>query len=230
MNKNEYNQPIGDEIKNYTFGEYPNIEQINGFYCSLEKLSLKKHYADLVLIYGENTPKEQWTYLPFEALPENKMAEFFQQLEQSVDPYYFCIVDKKNNAVVGTFALMRIDPKNRTIEMGAVIYSPQLKRSTIATEAQYLMMKYVFETLNYRRYEWKCDALNEPSIRSAKRLGFQLEGIFRNAMVYKGRNRDTAWFSILPEEWLKMKPKFELWLNVNNFDELGQQLKPLNKC
>lgn len=123
---------------------------------------------------------------------------------------------------------MRIDQQNRVIEVGWVIYSPTLKRSRIATEAQYLLMKYVFETLQYRRYEWKCDSLNKASMQAAKRLGFQFEGIFRRVAVYKGRNRDTAWFSMLEEEWQHMKPKFERWLAPENFDKNGQQLNSLN--
>lgn len=124
---------------------------------------------------------------------------------------------------IGTFALMRIDPDNRVIEVGWVIYSPQLAQTRIATEAQFLLAQYVFETLQYRRYEWKCDSLNAPSRKAAERLGFIFEGIFRQAQVYYGRNRDTAWFSMLDCEWAEKKKRLQQWLSEDNFDENGQQ-------
>ncbi|TCV89146.1 acetyltransferase (GNAT) family protein [Testudinibacter aquarius] len=122
---------------------------------------------------------------------------------------------------------MRIDRHHRSIEMGWVIYSDLLKRSKTPTEAQFLLMQYVFDALQYRRYEWKCDALNQRSRHAAARLGFQYEGTFRNAVVYKGRNRDTAWFSIIAEEWLPLKTAFTRYLAADNFNQQGQQRQPL---
>jgi len=124
---------------------------------------------------------------------------------------------------------MRIDPKNRVIEVGWVIYSPALQRTRMATEAQYLLAKYVFETLRYRRYEWKCDSLNAPSRRAAERLGFVYEGTFRQAVVYKGRSRDTAWFTMIDKEWTVNKCILEQWLSPENFDSQGKQQKSLKK-
>jgi RimJ/RimL family protein N-acetyltransferase len=118
---------------------------------------------------------------------------------------------------------MRIDPANGVVEVGHVMFSPLLKRTPISTEAQFLMMQHAFDTLGYRRYEWKCDALNAPSIQAATRLGFTAEGIFRQALVYKGRNRDTAWFSILDSEWPALRSAFQRWLAPDNFDAAGQQ-------
>ena len=154
---------------------------------------------------------------------------FFEKMVQSSDPYYLAIVDQASNRAVGTFALMRIDAPNRVLEMGWVVYSSDLQRSRQATEAQYLVMKYVFESLGYRRYEWKCDQLNQASYQAALRIGFQYEGTFRQALVYKGRNRDTAWFSLLDSEWPNRKKALETWLSDSNFDEKGKQKTSLAK-
>src|SRR5471032_1422936 len=126
-----------------------------------------------------------------------------------------------------TLSLMRIDRANEFIEVGNVAFSPLLKRTPIATEAQYLLMKHAFDELGYRRYEWKCDALNAPSRQAAARLGFQFEGIFRQAVLYKGRTRDTAWFSIIDGEWPTVRAAFEQWLAPENFDAEGGQRKSL---
>lgn len=122
---------------------------------------------------------------------------------------------------------MRMDQANRVIEVGAVTYSPALKKTRMATEAQYLLARYVFEDLSYRRYEWKCDALNQASRKAAERLGFTYEGCFRQALVYKGRTRDTDWLSIIDQEWPAIKERFEAWLDPTNFDENGQQKQSL---
>ena len=124
---------------------------------------------------------------------------------------------------MGSFALMRIDPANRVIEVGSITYSDRLKRTRMATEAQLLLAQYVFETLKYRRYEWKCDSLNQPSRNAALRLGFAYEGMFRQAIVYKGRNRDTCWYSMLDSEWPRVKRRLEKWLSDENFDAQGRQ-------
>ncbi|MFZ7267149.1 GNAT family N-acetyltransferase [Avibacterium avium] len=228
---NHLGQPIGELIADFTVGELPNIQTLEGQYCRLERLCVSHHFSDIYDFFGPNSPESQWTYLSIDAQPNEQAArQLLQQWESLSDPYYLAIIDKASEKVVGTFSLMRIDPKNRTIEMGWVIYSESLKHSRVATEAQFLAMQYVFDTLQYRRYEWKCDSLNQPSFNAAKRLGFQFEGIFRRALVYKGRNRDTAWFSMLQEEWQAMKPKFQRWLSADNFDAEGKQLRALNEC
>ena len=170
-----------------------------------------------------------WTYLSI-APSKNKEALYalLTKQEASVDPYFLAIIDKQTQKAVGTLALMRIDPKNRVIEVGWVNYSPALQRTRMATEAQYLLAKYVFETLQYRRYEWKCDSLNAPSRRAAERLGFVYEGTFRQAVVYKGRSRDTAWFAMLDKEWEGNKRAFEQWLSPENFDSQGRQRQSLH--
>lgn len=139
------------------------------------------------------------------------------------------MVDRTTGKAVGTLALMRIDPTHGVIEVGNVMLSPLLQQTPASTEAQFLLMAYVFDTLGYRRYEWKCDSLNAPSRRTAARLGFQFEGIFRQAVVYKGRNRDTAWFSVIDTEWPLLRQAFEAWLSDDNQDAQGRQRRSLTQ-
>ncbi len=143
------------------------------------------------------------------------------------DPLFHAIVDSKSGSAVGVAAYMRIDAANGVIEVGHLNFSPRLQATTAATEAMYLMMRRAFDELGYRRYEWKCDSLNEASRRAASRLGFRFEGVFRQAVVYKGRNRDTAWYSVLDSEWPALKAGFERWLSPDNFDENGCQRRKL---
>lgn len=230
MPVNEFNQPIGESLPGHTPGERPSAALLSGRYCRLEKLSAARHGADLYAVYGPDSPLQNWTYLSLN--PVAGVAELdalLQRLEQSADPYYFAIVDQADGRTVGTLALQRADTANRVIEVGWVIYSERLKRSRIATEAQFLLAQYVFETLRYRRYEWKCDALNQASCRAAERLGFRFEGIFRQAVVYKGRNRDTAWFAMLDADWPQVKQRMQHWLSEGNFDEQGRQRVPLRE-
>lgn len=229
MRKNEFNQPIGESLPNFSPGKRPQIDQLKGMYALVEPLDVKRHFADAYKVFGPNSPQEQWTYLSLNSFKdEASFRDYFIAIAQSSDPYYLAIIDRASGKLLGIFSLMRIDSTNRVVEMGWVLYGEQLKRSRIATEAQFLVMQYVFETLQYRRYEWKCDSLNFPSRNAAQRLGFQFEGIFRRATVYKGRSRDTAWFSMLAEEYVSMKPKFISWLDPANFNDVGQQIKALN--
>lgn len=225
--KNAFNQPIGLPLPQFSAGELPHIQQLIGQTVLVEKLDCHQH--DLFPLYSQ-TPLQNWTYLPISPF-ENKedFDEYALYLTRSADPYYLTILDKKSGQVLGTFSLMRIDRANRVIEVGWVLYSPELQRSRQATEAQFLLMKYVFDCLQYRRYEWKCDSLNMPSFKAAERLGFTFEGIFRNAAVYKGRSRDTAWFSIIDSEWGTLKNRFENWLDPSNFDEQGKQILRLSE-
>lgn len=222
MRYNEFNQPIGDALPDYHVGERPSITTLEGDSVIIEKLSMQ-HADDLYEAYT-NSPLSMWTYLSVE--PFENRADFDAYLQahcQSSDPYHLTIIDKESKKAVGTFSLMRIDPANRAIEMGWVVFSSALQQTRQSTEAQYLVMKYAFEELGYRRYEWKCDHLNQPSRNAALRLGFTFEGTFRQAVVYKGRNRDTDWFSILDSEWPTNKKRLENWLSPDNFDENGRQ-------
>jgi RimJ/RimL family protein N-acetyltransferase len=170
-----------------------------------------------------------WTYMfdgPFE--DRTAFAEALKKRQGSNDPLFFTIVDADSNRAVGIASYMRIEPAHRVIEVGGIVFSPALQRKPAATESMYLMARHVFEDLGYRRYEWKCDALNAPSRRAALRLGFTFEGIFRQHMIIKGRNRDTAWFAMLDSEWPARKAAFENWLVPDNFDANGMQKKSLS--
>lgn len=165
-----------------------------------------------------------WTYL-FDG-PYSDRPSFLASLERKAatdDPLFFAIVDRVSNRAVGHAALMRIEPAHRVIEVGSIIYARSLQRTRGATEAMYLLARHVFDDLGYRRYEWKCDSRNEPSRRAALRLGFTFEGIFRQHMIIKSKNRDTAWYSMIDTEWPERKARFERWLEAGNFDPQARQ-------
>ena len=227
MRLNEFGQAIGNALPDFTAGDLPNIERIEGQYVRIERLS-HRHSEDLYRVYGPESPADMWTYL-FKG-PVASPAEWenlLHELMTAQGRFYYAIVEKETGRALGTFSLMRIDPANRCIEVGAVTYSPQLQKTRMATEAQYLLARYVFEELHYRRYEWKCDALNKASRQAAERLGFQYEGCFRQAVVYKGRTRDTDWLSMIDSDWPVVKQALESWLSPDNFDESGQQKQSL---
>ena len=172
--------------------------------------------------------ERDWTYLVHDRPPNiAALRDYLTALAASKDPLHYAILDLASGLAVGTAALMRIEPRHGVIEVGYITYSPLLKGTRCGTEAMYLMMRYVFDELRYRRYEWKCDSLNAPSRAAARRYGFAFEGIFRNATIYKGRNRDTAWFSIIDTEWPQIRAAFEAWLHPSNFDGRGQQRRAL---
>jgi RimJ/RimL family protein N-acetyltransferase len=184
------------------------------------------------LYQGTHGPEreDQWRYMsegPFASRADFDAA--FVKKEKSLDPFFFAIVDNATGIPVGQASYLRIEPAHRVIEVGNIIFTPALQRSAGATEAMYLMARHAFHDLGYRRYEWKCNALNQPSRRAALRLGFVFEGVFRQHMVIKGRNRDTAWFSMLDSEWPQRQASFEQWLAPSNFDPAGQQKLSLAK-
>ena len=229
MRYNDYQQPIGDALPDYRAGETPRVDSLQGRYCRLEKLDAERHSNDLYEVYGPEAPEPSFTYLSLNPVADRAELEtLLKRMEESTDPYYLAVIDQDGRAV-GTLALMRINPAHRVIEVGSVTYGERLKRTRAATEVQYLLAQYVFETLHYRRYEWKCDALNEPSRRAAERLGFTYEGTFRQAVVYKDRNRDTAWYSMLDTEWEQRKNRLLQWLDPKNFDARGQQRTSLRE-
>jgi RimJ/RimL family protein N-acetyltransferase len=171
-----------------------------------------------------------WRYMnegPFAGPAEYEAA--FSQKQKSVDPLFLAIIDNATGLPVGQASYLRIEPAHRSIEVGHIIFTPALQRSPGATEAMYLMARHVFNHLGYRRYEWKCNALNQPSRRAALRLGFTFEGIFRQHLIVKGRNRDTAWFSMLDSEWPQLQSNFEQWLAPSNFDAAGRQRLSLSR-
>jgi RimJ/RimL family protein N-acetyltransferase len=171
-----------------------------------------------------------WRWMPYG--PFRTREAFDAHLTKSAasaDPMFWAIIDRTTGLAVGNSTLMRIDPPNRVIEVGGILFSPLLQRTRGATEAMYLLAKYIFDDLEYRRYEWKCNALNAPSRAAALRLGFSFEGIFRQHMIVKGENRDTAWFSMLDSEWPSRKQAFQRWLDPANFDAEGRQLTSLSR-
>jgi RimJ/RimL family protein N-acetyltransferase len=217
----ETGQPVGLPVAEPTPAPRPGPVTLKGRYGRLEKLG-PEHAADLWAVFAGHD--EGWTYIaahgPFVA--EDEFFAYIDKFAASEDPYAYAIIDPSDRAV-GYLTLLRIVPQHRVIEVGHVLYSPVLQRTPLGTETQYLLARYIFETLGYRRYEWKCDALNAPSRRAAVRYGFVYEGTFRQYMIAKGRNRDNAWFSMLDSEWPTRKANFERWLDPQNFDSEGRQ-------
>ena len=221
---NALEQPIGAPLPDWTDRARPAPVTLNGRYCRLEPLNVQRHGADLLAAHRLDPEGRNWTYL-FSG-PFDSDADFHAYLENqaaSTDTQHYAVIEQATQQVVGTLALMRIDPAHGVIEVGHVTFSPKLQRTPISTEAQFLLMGYVFDQLGYRRYEWKCDSLNAPSRAAAQRLGFTFEGIFRQAVVYKGRSRDTAWFAIIDSKWPTLRAAFAAWLSPDNFDAQGQQ-------
>ena len=200
-----------------------------GRFGRLERLDVARHGHGLwQALRGHD---ELWTYLFVGPFPdEAAFTAWLTTRAKDDSPYYFYTVVDRAEQAVGLIALLEIRPATRAIEVGHIVYSASLQRTPLATEAQYLLARYAFETLGYRRYEWKCDSLNAPSRRAAARFGFTIEGIFRQHMIVKRRNRDTAWYSMLDGEWPVRKAAFERWLAPENFDNEGRQKKKLGEA
>jgi RimJ/RimL family protein N-acetyltransferase len=201
---------------------------MEGRFCRLEALDADRHTAALFAANSEDKEGRNWTYLlygPFERFDDYRAWAI--QYSRGDDPLFFAVIARDSGEAVGVASYLRIDPAMGCIEVGGINFSPRLQRKPAATESMYLMMRRAFDELGYRRYEWKCDALNEPSRQAAQRLGFTFEGIFRQATIYKGRNRNTAWYSIIDREWPALKHAFEQWLDPANFDETGRQKRSL---
>lgn len=228
MRYNQYNQPIGESLEAFNSLSNPKVSTLNGQYCRLEKLSVQ-HIDDLYNHFSLDDDVPNWTYLTEEPLKDKgQFKQYINNQINSRDPYFMAIIDQNTNEALGELALLRINPMDASIEVGHIHFSNVLKQTRIATEAHYLLANYVFETLGYRRYEWKCDDFNQASKHSAKRLGFTYEGTFRQHKIYKKRNRNTAWFSMLDREWPSIKQQYERWLSPSNFDSKGQQYESLN--
>ncbi|MBV9913883.1 MAG: GNAT family N-acetyltransferase [Sinobacteraceae bacterium] len=225
---NEYGQPIGVAVPDWTERPRPARVVLQGQYSRIEPVDVARHAADLFEAYMEAPDGRYWTYL-FSERPEaaESFSAYLSNLSRSQDPLHYTILDAAANRAVGTAALMRIEPVHGVIEVGSITFAPRMQGTRIGTEAMYLLARYVFDELGYRRYEWKCDSLNAPSRRAALRYGFSFEGIFRQAILYKGRNRDTAWYSIISPEWPLLRAAFESWLQPTNFDEAGRQKRSL---
>jgi RimJ/RimL family protein N-acetyltransferase len=221
-------EKVGHGVPGWTPREAPSRTPMVGRFCRVEPLDPERHAADLHAANRLDAEGRNWTYLfqqPFRELQPYRA--WLEQVAKADDPLFHAIVDAKTGKAVGVATFMRIDRANGVIEVGNINYSPLLQRTPAATEAMFLMMARVFDELGYRRYEWKCDSLNAPSRAAALRLGFRYEGLFRQAVVYKGRNRDTAWFSIIDSEWPALKRAYRQWLAPENFDGAGRQRRGL---
>jgi RimJ/RimL family protein N-acetyltransferase len=216
--------PVGQEIDPKP-ASMPDDVSLNGRFGSVERLSAKRHGAGLWRAMAGFD--HIWTYIPVGPfVGPGEFATYIEHCEHNTERIFYAVLDPAKRAV-GILALMEVRLSMRVIEVGNIVYTPVLQRTSLATEAQYLMARYVFETLGFRRYEWKCNALNAGSRRAAQRYGFAYEGIFRQHMIIKGRNRDTAWFSMLDSEWPARKTAFERWLAPDNFDAMGRQTASL---
>ena len=229
--RSELGLPIGAELADWTPPRAPPRATLEGQYATVVPFDAELHCSDLHAANHEDSENRIWTYLgygPFES--EGAYREFMKALCATDDPQFYTIVDKRTGRAGGIASYLRIDPDMGVIEVGHINYAPPLQRTIAATEAMFLMMKHVFDDLGYRRYEWKCDSLNARSCRAAERLGFTYEGTFRQAMVYNGRNRDTAWYSIIDSEWPTLRASFQAWLDPSNFEASGRQVNPLGQA
>lgn len=226
---NSLGQPIGLPMPDWSPRALPSSAPLTGRYCRLEPISLA-HAEQLYAANSEDIDGRNWTYLGERPSSLTAYQDWIATMSHAKDRLMHAIIDLATGQAMGVASFMRMDPENGSIEVGNINFSPRLQRTRVATEAMFLMMQRIFDELGYRRYEWKCDSLNAPSRAAALRYGFQFEGIFRQAIVYKQRSRDTAWFSIIDKEWPMLKLAFQAWLDPDNFDSVGQQHRSLGAC
>ena len=225
---NEYGQPVGRSLGGWRPPPYPAAVPLTGRWCRLEPLSVERHGADLFAALHDDDGR-QWTYLsagPFADLVA--FRAYLAEAEADLGKITYAIIDQGTGRADGMASYLRIEPASGSIEVGSIIYGPRLRRAPGATEAMYLMATQVFDDLGYRRYEWKCDSLNAKSRAAAVRLGFRYEGTWRNAIVYKGRNRDTAWYAMTDDDWPAVRQVLRDWLDPANFAD-GQQRTSLSE-
>jgi RimJ/RimL family protein N-acetyltransferase len=218
------------DLSSWTARPRPARSPLEGRYVRLEPLSAAAHGDGLYRASSVADIATRFSWLP--DLPPDSRAAFqpwLDRAEASEDPLFFTVIDKASGKVAGRQTLMRIDPANGAIEIGNIYWGPLVAQKPAATEAQFLFTQYVFDTLGYRRYEWKCNNRNTPSKRAALRFGFTFEGIFRQHMVVKGQNRDTAWYAIIDKDWPALKQAYEAWLDPANFDAGGRQKRRLEE-
>ncbi|WP_374652081.1 GNAT family N-acetyltransferase [Dongia sp.] len=223
MTTNDLGQPIGFPVPGWTARQRPPRAPLQGSFARIEMLDAATHAAQLYAANAADREGRIWTYLPYGPYAQESVyRDWVASMAKSEDPLFHAIVDRASGKAVGVASYLRIDAAAGVVEVGHINYSPALQRTAAATEAMYLLMKRVFDELGYRRYEWKCDALNAPSRAAAQRLGFTYEGLFRQAAIYKGRNRDTAWYAITDKDWPKIRTVYESWLAPENFDGGGR--------
>ena len=226
---NTLKQSVGLNIENWQPCQPPTREAMTGHFCRLEYLDVERHAECLFSAFSLDSSQRNWTYLPYG--PFTDIKSFTDWLTTSCigdDPLFYVVINQSNEEVIGMASYLRIAPTIGVIEVGHIHFSPKMQKTPMATEAMYLMMVRVFDELSYRRYEWKCDALNAPSKSAAERFGFRFEGLWRQATMYKGRNRDTTWYAIIDKDWSQIKAAYQAWLDPNNFDESGQQKSKLD--
>lgn len=209
----------------------PERALLRGQSVQLEPIDAARHGIELYAASHHKTdPADLWRYMPYQPFPDlDKFTAWLDEAASSADPLYFAVRDMQRDHVGGMTSYLRITPAHRVIEIGAIWFGPELQKTKQSTEALFLMMRHVLDDLGYRRLEWKCDAANEASRRAAQRLGFTFEGVFNQHMIVKGRNRDTAWYSLLDEEWPVVRSRIEKWLLPENFDESGCQRRSLSQ-
>lgn len=219
---------VTEDLKNWQPRPRPERKVLEGRYVRLEPLDAVRHGDGLFEASSVSDADGRFRWLP-EFAPEKRedFQPWLDKAEASADPLYFAVIDKASGKVAGRQTLMRIEPAHGVIEIGHIYWGPLVARKPAATEAQFLFAQYAFDDLGYRRYEWKCNNNNAPSKRAAERFGFKFEGIFRQNLVVKGENRDTAWYSIIDKEWPDLKKAYEAWLDPSNFDDQGQQKRRL---
>lgn len=219
-------RPVGAAVPGWTPPPVPGGAVLEGSFARLEPLNAEAHAALLFRAYQADD--WVWDYMPYG--PFHSAAQYHRWVRETVanpDHFFYAIYSKEARTFTGVASYLRIKPAAGSIEVGNINFSPMMQGTRAATEAMFLMMQWAFEA-GYRRYEWKCDALNAPSRRAAQRLGLSYEGVFRQALVYKGRNRDTAWFAAIDKEWPALKQAFEVWLSPRNFDAAGRQNESLS--
>ncbi len=227
--RNALGQPIGFPVPDWAARPRPPREATEGRHARIEPIDPDRHAADLFAANAADAQGRMWTYMPYG--PFATLSDYRRWIEEAClgdDPLYHAICDRRTGRAAGVASYLRIEPKVGVIEIGHIALAPVLQKTIAATEAMFLMMGRVFDELGYRRYEWKCDALNQPSRRAAERLGFTFEGIFRHATLYKGRNRDTAWYAVIDQDWPALKRAYEGWLDPGNFDPDGRQRQSLS--
>ena len=219
--------PLGFAVK-FKKAKLPSKKKLIGKYCFLEPINIRKHSKDLYKNYSLDKKNIIWTYLPYGPFKSHgSFKKWLKSFCLNKDPFFYAIYSKKHNQYCGMASYLRITPEHGSIEVGHINYSPILQNTTEGTETMYLMMKNAFEVLGNRRYEWKCNNLNSASKYAAERLGFKFEGIFRQMFIFKGRNRDTAWYSIIDKEWPNYKKKYLFYLKKSNFTKTNRQRKRL---
>lgn len=222
-------QPIGFPVTDWKPAQRPTHKVLQGRFCTLEPLDATRHADELFAANALDAEGKSWTYLPYGPFDSfSSYRAWIEQSASSADPLFFAIINNETGKAVGVASYLRIDPVNGSIEVGHLNFSPLIQQTASATEAMWVMMREAF-SLGYRRYEWKCNALNMPSRAAAQRLGLSFEGIFRQAAVVKGHNRDTAWYAAIDKEWPALNEVLRKWLASENFDDAGRQFVALSQ-